>query len=309
MALTKFDLIETQMLLRGRGQREVMDAYLTVGGVPEYLQWLQEGSSIFLSLCSNAFTKNSSFSREFEKIFVSSLSNNPHYKKIIEFLAKRRFATREEIAAHLKTSSGGSLSKLLDDLILCQFIQKYTPYNLNENSPVARYSISDEYLQFYYQFIKPITARINAGEFDSDPTKAISIARYHQWLGYAFERFCRRFYHVIAKALEFSGIEFSVGAFFNRALDKENPGYQIDLLFQRKDRVYTVCEIKYVQGNVGTEVIEELERKLKLFPNKRDFTIQRVLITNTGIDQALMQRAYFDRVITFQELFDAKNWR
>lgn len=309
MALTKLDLIETQMLLHGHGQREIMDAYLTVGGIPEYLQWLQEGASTFLSLCQQAFKKNGSFLREFDKVFVSSLSNNPHYKKIVEFLAKKRFATREEIAKHVKVTSGGSLTKILEDLLLCEFIQKYSPYNLNSDSPLARYCISDEYLQFYYQFIKPIKNRIKAGEFDSEPTKAISIARYHQWLGYAFERFCRHYYRVIAKILGFSGVDFKVGSFFNRAINKENPGYQIDLLFERKDRVYTVCEVKYVEGCIGTEVIEEIEKKLKLFPNKKDYTIQRVLITNAGADQALMRRSYFDKIITFKELFDESNWK
>ena len=127
------------------------------------------------------------------------------------------------------------------------------------------------------------------------------MTRYHQWLGYAFERFCRRHYVVIARILEFSGVDFRVGAFFNRSTEQVAPGYQIDLLFERNDKVYTICEIKYLQGKIGTGVIEEFERKLRLFPNKNQYTIQRVLITNTEPEHALSNRHYFDRINTFKE--------
>lgn len=308
MAISKLNLLEVGLLLNKKSRQEVMDAYLTVGGVPEYLQWLREDSSIFLSLCRYAFKKNSLFVREYDKIFVSSLSGNPNYKKTIEFLSKKHFASRQEITKHLKISSGGSLTKILDDLCICGFITKYAPYNLNNDSSLVRYCIDDEYLRFYYHFIKPIASRIQAGEFDQDPTHAISIDRYYQWLGYSFERFCCRNYRVIVKALGFYGVDFKVGPYFSRATNKGDLGYQIDLLFERKDRVYTICEIKYYQGRVGTKVVEEFERKLALFDNKKNYTIQRVLITNVGADEALINRAYFDRILTFDDIFEPRYW-
>ncbi len=85
------------------------------------------------------------FSHEHKRIFVSSLSENKGYRGIVEFLGKRRFATRNEILACLKTKSGGTPSGLLRDLTLCGFIEKYAPYNLHENSSLARYSIPDAY--------------------------------------------------------------------------------------------------------------------------------------------------------------------
>ncbi len=59
MALLKLDLIEAKLLLEHHSQREIMDAYLTVGGIPEYLNWLKVDSSVFLSLCQHAFKQNS----------------------------------------------------------------------------------------------------------------------------------------------------------------------------------------------------------------------------------------------------------
>ena len=303
--LKEFGLSETMQFLSPCSKREVMDAYLTVGGIPEYLKWCKTSSSIFTSLCKNAFTPDSFFSREYERIFVSSLAENKHYKMIIEFLANVRFATREEILNHLKISSNGTLTQLLKDIELCGFIEKYTPYNLNEASHLSRYCISDHYMQFYYKFIKPIDSEIQRGFFQENPASAIKVDTYQKWLGFAFERFCRHRHLLIAKILGFHGIHYRAGAFYNKKMQKSEPGFQFDLGFDRDDRVLTLCEIKYAQAKIGTGVIEEFERKLELIPNPKRKTLQKVLITTEGASDSLITRHYFDYVITLDNLFAA----
>ncbi len=106
--LQEFDFPETKKFLgKKRSAREIMDAYLTVGGVPEYLKYVNRDSSVHLGLCRNSFTSGGFFSREYERIFTSSLAKNIHYKKIISFLSKKKFATRTDILRHLKIRSGG----------------------------------------------------------------------------------------------------------------------------------------------------------------------------------------------------------
>lgn len=298
-------LTETMQFLSPRSKREVMDAYLTVGGIPEYLKWCKTHSSVFTSICQNAFTPNSFFSKEYERIFVSSLAENKHYKAIIQFLASVRFATREEILKSLKISSSGTLSALLKDIELCGFVEKYTPYNLNEDSHLSRYCISDHYMQFYNKFIKPIDSEIQRGSFQENPTSAIKMDAYQKWLGYAFERFCRHRHQLIAKTLGFHGIHYQAGAFYNRKTQKIEPGFQFDLVFDRDDHVITICEMKYAQAKIGIGVIEEFERKLEIFPNQKKKTIQKVLVTTEGAGDTLINRHYFDHVITLEDLFKA----
>jgi AAA+ ATPase superfamily predicted ATPase len=303
--LKEFGLTETMQFLSPRSRREVMDAYLTVGGIPEYLKWCKTSSSTFTSICKNAFTPDSFFSREHERIFVSSLADNKHYRAIIQFLASVRFATREEILNHLKLSSSGTLSALLKDIELCGFIEKYTPYNLNEESHLSRYCISDHYMQFYYKFIKPIDSEIQRGFFQENPASAIKMDAYQKWLGFAFERFCRRRHQLVAKVLGFHGIHYCAGAFYNKKTQKDEPGFQFDLVLDRDDRVITLCEMKYAQAKIGIGVIEEFERKLELFPNQKKKTIQKVLVTTEGASDSLVTRHYFDHVITLDDLFAA----
>jgi uncharacterized protein len=306
--LKEFNLFETMQFLKNRSVKEAFDAYLTVGGVPEYLKWITKESSVFLSLCKNSFTSNGFFANEYKRIFTSSMSENKYYKAIIDILSRKKFATRKELAKLLKIESGGSLSGLLLDLEKSGFINNYYPFNLTENTILTRYAIDDNYLQFYFKFIHPIQKDIENGVYNQNPKSALKVDSYIKWLGFSFERFCRKYHYIISKILGFSGIHYKAGAFFSRATEQQASGYQLDLIFDRADNVYTICEIKYLNGKVGTSVIDEFEKKLSLFPNKTNKTIHKVLICNNGADNALLNKSYFDEIITSEQLIDSRNW-
>ena len=301
--LKEFSLTETQQFLKKRSEREVMDAYLSVGGIPEYLKWVNKESSVFLSLCKNSFTCGSFFSHEYKRIFTSSMAVNKNYKKIVEFLSKQNYSNRNQILTHLKLKSGGTLSSLLLDLELCGLIQKYTPYNLANNSLLARYCINDSYLQFYFKFIKPIELIIEEGVYNIDPIQAIKTDTYFKWLGYAFERMSRKNHKLFAKILGFESVNYKYGTYFSRATNSKQPGYQIDLIYERDDSVYTICEIKYQQSKTTVQVIEEFEKKLNLFKKPQKKTIHKVLITASGAEETLIKSGYFDRIITLKDIF------
>jgi len=305
----EFSPIETQdFLARNKSKQEVMDAYLSIGGIPEYLKYLQTNSSVFLSLCENSFQKDANFVREYNRIFTSSLADNKHYRKTIEFLAKRKYATRDEIAVHLKIRPGGTLSELLEGLDQSGFIRRYTPYHLDEDSKLVRFAIDDNYLQFYFKFIKPQLRSIASGAFRQNPSKALKTTVYRKWLGFSFERFCRKYSWVIADILGFGGINYRSGAYYRRSKDSE-PGFQIDLVFDRDDRVLTICEMKYLESKCRPSVIDEVEVKLSRMKRAESKTVERVLISANGADTNLLSRAYFDRVITLDDLMDTVYWR
>ena len=83
-----------------------------------------------------------------------------------------------------------------------------------------------------------------------------------------------------------------------------NQGAQIDLMFERADRVTTVCEIKYTREPVDTEVISSVEQKIRALrlENKR---LHRVLISGVGATDEVVKRNYFDRILTLKELVAA----
>ena len=301
--LQSFTLKETSELIGNKPQRIIMDAYLTIGGIPEYLKRIKKHSSLFLGICTESFQRGAFFATEHERIFISSLAHNPHYQKIIAYLSHKKFATREEIAKHLKTTLGGGLSDLLHDLASCGFLQEYTPYQLGAKSRLKRYCIQDAYLQFFFKFIEPHLDTIAQGRFNANPVEPVQHHAYSQWLRYSFERYCRAQHHLIATKLGFGGIRYHSGAFFNRETIKEKAGYQIDLLFERADHTITLCEIKYLNKPADKHVIQEFETKIDRFPLPSKHSIQKVLISAEGADQNLINTGYFDAILTLDDFF------
>lgn len=301
--LSELSLKETQQFLKKRSHREIMDAYLTVGGIPEYLKRINQSSSIQIGICEQSFKKNSYFSDEKNRIFISSFATNVHYEKIIDYLSQVKFANKNDIEKHLHITGGGNLTNVLKDLELCGFIERYVPYQADSHSNLVRYCIADSYLRFYFKFISPLSDRIQLGDFNNAPLQALNMESYQRWLGFSFERFCRKHSLLIATIIGFSAVRYKSGAFFNRATIKEEAGYQIDLIFDRADHVLTVCEIKYTQAKIGIDVIDSFEKKLNLIPDRANKTIEKVLISASGASDSLIARAYFDRIITLEDIF------
>jgi hypothetical protein len=46
-----------------------------------------------------------------------------------------------------------------------------------------------------------------------------------------------------------------------------------------------------------------MERKVAAFPNKKKFTVEKVLITSAGATDALASTGYFHRILTTEALF------
>jgi len=80
------------------------------------------------------------------------------------------------------------------------------------------------------------------------------------WLGLAFENFCRKHSFLIAEKLNFSGYVTD----FGQIIQKDKNAMQLDLAFLRSDDVITICEVKYHNTEIDTELIPELERKKSL---------------------------------------------
>ena len=287
---------------RKRSIVEVAEAVLTLGTIPEYGMAIRDASSCRIGIAEESFRADGFLFLEYDKIFVSHLGNRPWYRGVVEFLSRVRFANRDQIAEHLGTSSGGELSKILIDLEECGFIDRYVPFNLSEGTKTARYAIADPFIRFYNKFIRPVAKRIKEGDFQKQPSAALNSAKFTQWLGLSFEAWCRRHTNLIARQLGFSDVEYHSGSYFERG-QKLQQGFQLDLVFQRADRVLSVCEIKYTDEAPGTAVAANFQKRIELLPNKKKFTIQRVLITKTKPSDSIVKKGVFDRVVMADELF------
>lgn len=297
--LQPLKLKEIRAFLPQRSEAEVLEFAMTFGGIPKYLLEINPRFSYLQNLNEYAFSQNGYFFQEFPKLFLSHFSKSPHYEKVVLALVNRTLST-EQLAGYCGVSPGGSFSQVLEDLTLAGFIQRDQPLDLPARSKVVRYRLLDEYLNFYFAFIAENRQAIQRGQFQ---THQMDPRRLAQWQGYAFERLCRRHSFEIATFLHFSGIGFRSGSWF-RSSKRSGASTQIDLLFQRQDKVLTLCEIKHVDNLSGQKVVRNLENKVKVlreyFPS---YGIQKVLLLGAKISVGHKVRQAFDEILFAPEVF------
>ncbi len=305
----ELNLSECAEFLKSKGKKEVLQAYLILGGIPAYLKRISNKGTVLLNICANSFTKDSFYSKEYDKIFVSRMSSYKYYKKILEFLSQNKVATAFEIyksVTKVKSKKiSGKFVEVLKDLADCGFIRSYAPLNKSKDSKLLLFRIADEYLHFYYKFINPLKDKIDNGFYNSNPLLAINRNSFDKAMGIAFERWCLKNAQIIAKILQIDRLNYRSGSFFNRKSFESKKGFQIDLMFIVEDIKLIFCEIKYYQDLVGSKVISEMDQKINFFlqdnPKYKNATIEKILITTEGVSEK--NKTQFDSVITLQDLF------
>jgi uncharacterized protein len=301
--LQEFQLGEAQQLLSGLGLDEVVEACLYFGGVPKYLELVRDYPSVRAAVDALAFRENGYFLEEYDRIFTSHFGRNPDFRKIVAALAAcPQGLFRQELARAAGVAVGGLLSEHLADLEAAGFLSSVVPLDKGPGSRLIKYYLSDPYLRFYFAFIRPQLKKIRLGTHPDLLARLTQTGRFHAWRGKAFEQLCIGHARRLAEILGFAGIDFACGPYF-RAPSREEPGLQIDLLFQRADNVLTLCEMKCSVAPIGMGVVNEVEQKAALlqqaFPSK---TIQRVLVVHGEPSRDLVRAGYFYRIIRSHEL-------
>ncbi|MBI1883526.1 MAG: ATP-binding protein [Chlamydiae bacterium] len=303
--LKPFSLNETKLFLTGKSEDEIFLAQMMVGGVPKYLELLKREPSILLGMQNLGFKSNGYFVGEYDRIFVSHFGKNPDYRKIVECLAQSPYGlARSTLSKKTRIQAGGGLSALLYDLETAGFIRSYRPFNKGPKSRHIVYCLSDAYLRFYFSFIEPTLRKIE-NNLDDLFSRITQTSSFSSWLGRSFEYVCVDHAKKIAEILGFSGIDFTCGPYFELHGKRSQSGIQIDLLFDRADKVLCLCEMKYTASRPGKSVMAETQKKVELIQKRTKKTLQKILITKTRPTEDLLHSGYFYKTILAGELMDS----
>ena len=280
---------------------ELLEFYLFAGGVPQYLNLYKRSKSVQLNIQSLICSKDSYLVKEFERIFIGHFSKNKHYRSILNFLAKNKYATKDQVERKISITSGGRTTSYLENLELSGFIEEIIPIGSSIDTKLARYRVADNYLQFYFRFIKPKLKLLRQSKEALPLNKLMSEQQYAIWRGLAFERFCSGHHDLISSALGFSAVRYEYGSYYKRADLKT--GTQVDLLFKRADDVITLCEVKWQKNLSAKKLIEQIEKKKERLEDLKYHHIEPVLITALPVSKDFNKEGYFSRVLTPEDLF------
>lgn len=264
----------------GYKDRQILEAYMAIGGIPFYWSFLKKGQSVAQNFDRMFFQAGGELTREFDALYASLFKNPRHHISIITALAKKkRGLLREELLNTTRLTDNTDFSKALQELEQCGFIRKYTA--IGKKTKDATYQLIDNYTLFYFDFIKENT---NGDERFWSSQAGSSI--HYGWAGRAFERVCLQHIQQIKEGLGFSAVISSVHSWSQKRKKDSNTGKaiqkgaQIDLLIDRNDDTINLCEMKFTNAPyVITEEDDALIRNRRETFIRETGTEKTVLIT------------------------------
>ena len=301
--LEQFSLLECEKYLINNNHEisryDIIQTYMAIGGIPYYLDMLNQKLSFAENIDNLFFSKNAKLKDEFDRIFTSIFVDSEKVKTIIRSIAsKKRGLTRSEIIDMTKLPSNGELSSILKSLENGDFITKYSSYK--ESKKVEYYKLVDPFCLFYLHFVD--NKLINNEHYWSNIINTPSI---NVWEGLSFENVCFNHIKQIKFALGIGGISTNEYMWSKKG-DLDQNGTQIDLIIERKDNIINMCEIKFYSDDfVVDKGYHELliRRKNLLFESiNKKTSVHNTLITTFGLKHN-MYSSDFINVITIKDLF------
>ena len=292
--LAPFTLKETQQFFSevkkiDLGQRQILDLYMIMGGIPYYLDMTEKGLPIDRCIDNLFFRQGAPLRSEYEFLFRSLFRESKFYRRIVETLSKsRKGMTREQLKAEMKISDGGSLSEALDNLCLCDFIRRYNAIGKSERD--VMYQLSDLFSLFYLNFVSK-----DSGQDENFWSNMAGSGARRSWSGYAFEQVCLHHLKQIKESMGISGILSNACSWMCKPFTDSDggkwQGVQIDLVIDRSDSIINLCEIKYANDEyvIDADYNARLRQRETLF-KKVTLTrkyLQHVFITTYGVKQNL----------------------
>ncbi len=301
--LEPFTLKETEEFLQLKGgnydRYQLIELYMAMGGIPFYLENMEVNRSVAQNIDRLYFTTGGLLHREYFDLYRSLFKNYDRHIAIVEVLAnKAKGLSRKEIVQKSGISEGGNLSVILNELEHSGFIKKYFPFGKSNRD--ALYYLSDSYTLFYLTFIHNSKAK-GADAWLS----RIGNPKWRAWSGYAFEQICQYHSNSIKKHLGISSVYTEVSTWRSK---QQSGGAQIDLIFDRNDRMINICEIKFSETKFALTkaYAEKLKHKLMTFKEetRTKKTLLLTMISTYGLKENQYAVNYVKDSLTMEALFD-----
>ena len=262
----------------GYKDKQILEAYMALGGIPYYWNFLKKGQSVAQNFDRMFFQSGGELTEEFSALYASLFKKPKRHIAIITALANKKSGfQRDEILNATKLSDNAEFSRALQELEQCGFIRKYTM--MDKKSKDAIYQLIDNYTLFYFDFI---SENVNGDEHFW--TSQFETSVHNGWAGRAFERVCMQHISQIKSALGFSAVVSSVHSWTYRGQKdiitgkRISSGAQVDLIINRNDDTINLCEMKY--SNAPFVITEAEYLRLN---NRRD-----TFIRETGTKKSVL---------------------
>lgn len=305
LKLEPFTLQETEAYFTRKNivldRYQIIQLYMVMGGIPFYLEQVEPGRSAMQIIEDLCFRDDGKLRTEFSYVFSSLFRNADKHEQVLKTIFEKGGAiTREDLTRNTRFTSGGNLTKVLNELEESGFLTTFQRFGLKKAHSV--YCISDFYTLFYLRFIA------SAGRYE--PNMWLSKTdnpSFRAWSGFAFEQVCFAHIPQIKKALGISGVSSNTFTWQTKG-DGAQRGSQIDLVIDRRDQVINLFEIKFSinKFSITKEYDAALRQKIQVF---RETTgtkkaIFLTMITTHGLKDNEYRTSAIQNELTMDALFN-----
>ena len=135
-------------------RKDILELYMILGGIPYYWSFLQKGISAAQNIDQLFFAETSQLRDEYEALYATLFKRPENYLKVIDSMCngKKSGMTRDAILTECRLTDGGTFSTILEELVECGFIRRFSSADTSENN--ALYQIIDNYTLFHNLCIK-----------------------------------------------------------------------------------------------------------------------------------------------------------
>lgn len=308
--LPPFNLAETEEFLSKikhieLNRHKILELYMILGGIPYYLDMLRKDLPLAKNIDNLFFKENANLKTEYEFLFRSLFNNSQAYRKVVEALSKKlKGLTREEIMEATNIKDGGTLTEILDNLRLCDFIREY--HAIGKEQRNSLFQLTDLFSLFFLNFVEKGNSQ------DENFWSNIDFSNdENSWAGYSFEQVCLHHIKQIKSKLSILGVLSNIYSWNCKPYIDDTgakwKGGQIDLLIDRKDEIINICELKYASGRyeITASYEEHLRERACLFKNrtKTKKALQHTFITTYGVKQN-KHSGIVQSEVTMDDLFE-----
>lgn len=303
--LYPFSISETYAFIKSKGLRysfqETAKIYMTLGGIPFYLENLRKGESFAVAIERICFSPTGLLRNEYNNLYQALFNNAEIHQAIVAALAEfPNGATHADILKKIGMTATGSYQRAMQELIISDFVIESVPFGKKKRGTF--YRLVDEYSIFYHRFIK------TNKKYTSGMWQQIAASQsYKIWAGYAFESLCHKHIDAIKKALGI-GIVYTEISSLRVAGSSKKDGFQIDLIIDRKDASINLCEIKFhaapfsIDKKYYKELIQKRQRFIDFTKTKKQVFL--TFITNHGIADNTYSSELVDAEVLLEDLIE-----
>lgn len=260
--------------------------YGITGGVPKYLEMFSDGQSLADNIVKNLLTAETMLFEEPSNLLKQELREPQTYNDIITAIATGSSRMNEIVTkVNIEEFDSSKCNKYLTALISLGIIKKEQPI-LEDAGRKSIYRLSDSMFRFWYRFIPQNLSRIQLGQGEA-VYRSIE-PQIPGFMGEVFEDICKQWLwkEAVCDRLPFH-IQDCGRWWGTNPIRKEQQ--EIDILAFDYDKEKAIfCEAKWTKEKVGSQTLDDLMDKSKMFDFKDKHYI---LFSKSGFKADVHKRA------------------